>query len=84
MIHVKVEDWLIPANVDPGKVMEIFSCGLDCALIPVSVIKKLKAEDPELPFCCIGYKIEDIPFIGEDNFFTYRLRKNGIKILCGL
>lgn len=82
MIIVREENGHVrPANVDPGQVFETWQTGMDCMLIPIEVLKKLKDEDPELPFCCIGYGIEDLPFIGEDNFFTYRTRKNGIKTL---
>lgn len=81
MIMVQTGDWITPANVDPGQVFEIHTSGLDCALIPISILKKMKEDDPELPFCCIGFKIDDLPFIGEDNFFDYRLKKAGFKIL---
>lgn len=82
MIIVKDKDNIArPANVDPGQVFETWQTGMDCMLIPIEALRKLKEEDPELPFCCIGYGIEDLPFIGEDNFFQYRTRKNGIKTL---
>jgi len=81
MISIRKDDWIVPANVDPGQVFEAWQSGLDAALIPMSILKAMKDEDPELPFCCIGYKIEDLPFIGEDNFFVYRLRKLGFKLL---
>ena len=81
MIMIKKDDFVIPANVDPGQVFEAWQTGLDAALIPVSILKKMKDEDPEIPFCCIANNIKDIPFIGEDNFFVYRLRKLGFKLL---
>lgn len=81
MISVKKGDFIVPANVDPGQVFEAWQTGLDCALIPVSILKKMKDADPDLPFCCIAHQIEDLPFIGEDNFFVYRLRKMGFKLL---
>lgn len=82
MVMIRTQDdFVIPANVDPGQVIEAYQTGMDCMLIPVEVLRKLKQEDPEIPFCCIGHGIEDIPFIGEDNFFVYRLRKAGIKLL---
>jgi len=83
MIHVKTGDWIVPADVTPGKIIDVYSSGLDCALIPISILIKLKESDPELPFCCIGYHLEEgLPFVGEDNFFTFRLKKAGFKILC--
>lgn len=82
MIIVKDENnRAVAANVDPGQTFEVWQSGMDCMLIPIEALRKLKDEDPELPFCCIGYGIEDLPFIGEDNFFQYRTRKNGIKTL---
>lgn len=81
MIMVKKDGYIVPANVDPGQVYEAWQTGLDCALIPIDIIRKIKEADPEIPFCCIANGIEDIPFIGEDNFFVYRLRKLGFKLL---
>ena len=85
MIMIKSGDFIVPANVDPGQIIDAWQTGLDAALIPISILKAMKEEDPELPFCCIGNKLEcdgeEIPFIGEDNFFVYRLRKMGFKLL---
>lgn len=81
MIMVRNGNHITPANVDPGQVFEAWQTGLDAALIPVSVLRAMKDAEPDLPFCCIGNGIEGIPFIGEDNFFVYRLRKNGFRLL---
>lgn len=81
MIMIKNGDYITPANVDPGQVFEAWQTGLDAALIPIELLKKMKESEPELPFTCIAYKLEDLPFIGEDNFFVYRWRKNGFKLL---
>ena len=81
MIMVRENDWITPANVEPGRVFEAWQTGLDCALIPINIIQKIRDENPELPFCCIGYQIEDLPFIGEDNFFVHLLRKTGFRLL---
>ena len=81
MIMIKTGDWITPANIDPGQVFEIHTSGLDCALIPMSILEAMRDEDPELPYTCICYGIEGLPFVGEDNFFEYRLRKLGFKIL---
>jgi len=82
MIMIKTkENYIIPANVDPGQVYEAWQTGLDCALIPIDIIRKIKEDDPEIPFCCIGGKAQGVPFIGEDNFFVYRLRKLGFRLL---
>ena len=75
------ENHVITANVDPGQVYEAWQTGMDCMLIPVSILKKMKEAEPDIPFCCIANGIEDIPFIGEDNFFVHRLRKHGVKLL---
>jgi len=81
MIMVKKDNYIVPANVDPGQVYEAWQTGLDAALIPINILKKMKENEPELPFTCIANNIEGIPFIGEDNFFVYRLRKMGYKLL---
>ncbi len=81
MIHQLTKDkQVIVPNVDPGQVFEICSCGLDCALIPIEMLKTIKDDDPEIPFCCICSQ-PNMMFIGEDNFFIHRLNKLGFKIL---
>lgn len=83
MIMVKEGDWINIPNVDPGQLLETWMCGMDAMLIPIELLKKMKNQDPDLPFCCIGNNVdENIAFIGEDNFFIHRAHKNGIKILC--
>lgn len=82
MVDIKDGIHIREANVDPGQVFEVWQAGLDCALIPTSILRYLKEKDPDLPFCCVANGIEDIPFVGEDNFFYHRLRKEGFKILC--
>lgn len=82
MIMVKNGDWISIPNVDPGQLIEAWQTGMDCMLIPVDILKRMKEEEPEIPFCCIGNNINDeIPFIGEDNFFVHRIHKMGIKLL---
>lgn len=81
MISVKDETYIKVPNVDPGRVFEAWQTGMDCMLIPIEVLRRMKAEEPELPYCCIANGIEDIPFIGEDNFFLHRCRKHGVKVL---
>lgn len=75
------ENQIIVPNVDPGQLFEAFQTGMDAMLIPVSILKKLKDADPDLPFCCVAQNIPGIPFVGEDNFFVYRLRKAGFRLL---
>lgn len=81
MIMSKIDDHIMIPNVDPGQVIEAWQTGMDCMLIPVQLLRELKEEDPELPFCCVASGIDDLPFIGEDNFFVYRMRKLGWKLL---
>jgi hypothetical protein len=81
MVMIKEGDHIIPANVEPGQIFEAWQTGLDAALIPVSILKKMYEEDPEIPFCCIGPAVGEQPFVGEDNFFVHRLRKMGYKLL---
>lgn len=81
MIMVRENNWITVPNVDPGQVIDAWMTGMDCMLIPIEILRRLKEDDPELPFCCIGHKIEDIPFVGEDAFFLHRVRRLGIKLL---
>lgn len=86
MIMVKDGDYIRTANVDRGQVFEVWQAGMDAMLIPISIIKAIQDNDPEIPFTCIGNKIntgeEIIHFVGEDNFFYHRLRQCGFKVLC--
>lgn len=82
MIMVKDGNHINIPNVDPGQLIEAWQTGMDCMLIPIDILRRLKEQDPELPFCCIGNNInDDIPFIGEDNFFVHRIHKMGVKLL---
>ncbi len=85
MIMVRNGDWITIPNVDPGQLIEAWQTGMDAMLIPIQVLKDMKAEAPDLPFCCIGNNVDGpkgvIPFIGEDNFFVHRLHKRGTKLL---
>jgi hypothetical protein len=81
MINVVENNHIRVANVDPGQIFEAWQTGMDAMLIPVSVLKKMKDADPDLPFCCVANDIPGIPFIGEDNFFVHRLRKAKVKLL---
>lgn len=80
MISVKKDDHIIVPDVSPGQLFEAWQTGMDCMLIPVETLRRMKNEDPDLPFCCIANGIEDIPFVGEDNFFLHRCRKSGVKV----
>lgn len=82
MIMIRTDNHITPADVAPGQVYETWQTGLDAALIPVKLLRELYETDPEIPFCVIANNIEDVPFVGEDNFFAYRWRKMGFKTLC--
>jgi hypothetical protein len=82
MIMVREDNYVIPANVNPGRVFEAFMAGLGCALIPVKILKELYDADPDLPFTCVSPEgLNGMPFIGEDNFFYWRTHKHGVKLL---
>lgn len=81
MIMVRDGDWIRVPNVDPGQIIPAWQTGMDCMLIPVQVLQRMRDQDPELPYCCIGAGIDGLPFIGEDNFFVYRLRQLGVPLL---
>lgn len=82
MIMVKEKNWIIVPNVDPGQLFPVHMCGMDCMLIPTDILRRMKEEDPDLPFCCIASGLPGIPFVGEDNFFMHRVHKMGVKVLC--
>jgi hypothetical protein len=82
MIQVVEDDYIVPADVTPGKTFEAVSTGLGCALIPISILKKMRDTEPGIPYCWVTNK-EGEPFQGEDEWFTHRLRnKYGFKIIC--
>lgn len=81
MVMVQKDGFVVPANVDKGQVFEAWQTGMDAMLIPIDILKKMKEQEPELPFTCIANEVEGIPFIGEDNFFVHRLRKAGFRLL---
>ncbi len=81
MIMVKKDDYILPANVDPGQVFDVYSAGMDCALIPVKLLKEMKEKNPAVPFCCMSNQIDGLPFVGEDTFFYHRVRKMGFRVL---
>lgn len=82
MIDIKDDIYIKVANVDPGQLIEVWQAGMDCMLIPTYILREMFEKEPDIPFCCVANGIEDIPFVGEDNFFYYRARKFGYKILC--
>jgi hypothetical protein len=70
------------ADVTPGKIIENpMLIGLDVMLIPISILKKLKEEDPDMPFTCVVQESDDNRFIGEDEFFLNRLYNAGFRVL---
>jgi hypothetical protein len=82
MIMVRNKDWITIPNVDPGQLIDAWQTGMDVMMIPISILQAMKDEAPDLPFTCIGNNINDeIPFIGEDNFFVHRLHKRGTRLL---
>ena len=81
MISVKQGNHIIVPDVSPGQEFDAWQTGMDCMLIPVETLRRMKKEDPDLPFCCIANGIEDIPFVGEDNFFLHRCRKSNVRVI---
>jgi SAM-dependent methyltransferase len=81
MIMVRTKNWITIPNVDPGQLIEAWQTGMDCMLIPIELLQKMKDQEPEVPFCCIANNVDGIPFVGEDNFFVHRLHKMGIRLL---
>jgi predicted O-methyltransferase YrrM len=86
MVFVRDGVYIKTTNCDPGQVFEAWQTGMDCMLIPMHIIRTLHAQDPDLPFCVVANGIKDdegneIPFVGEDNFFAHRVRKAGFNFL---
>jgi hypothetical protein len=82
MIMVRENNWISIPNVDPGQIIEAWMTGMDAMLIPIEILQRMRDQDPEIPFCCIGNNISpEISFIGEDNFFIHRIHKMGVKLL---
>lgn len=85
MIMVREDNRIKIPNVDPGQIIKAWQTGMDAMLIPMDVLKRMKEDQPELPFCCIANDLDGpegkIPFIGEDNFFVHRVHKMGIPLL---
>jgi hypothetical protein len=85
MIMVRNGNWITIPNVDPGQLIQAWQTGMDAMLIPIEILRQMKEEAPDMPFCCIGNNVDGpkgvIPFIGEDNFFVHRLHKRGTKLL---
>lgn len=82
MIMMYKDGFITPADVTPGQIIHnAWQTGMDAALIPVSLLRKMKEADPEIPFCCIARDIEGLPFVGEDNFFEHRWHKMGFDII---
>lgn len=80
MVMKNDSGYICPCDVSPSKIIEdVYLMGMGCVLIPISLLKKIKDLDPEIPFCCINPDIKN--FIGEDTFFYHRARKAGAKIV---
>jgi hypothetical protein len=85
MVMVRTPDGhVVPADVTPGQIIHnVHLIGMDAMLIPLKILRDMMTEEPELPFCCIYAGDEEgNNSVGEDNFFTYRLRKRGVDIIC--
>jgi predicted O-methyltransferase YrrM len=89
MLSVKDSEdrWVLP-DVTPnsGIIRDIMSTGLGCALIPMSVIRKMQAQFQDLPLFCIvpekTWKDEDVTFLGEDTWFYNLAKKCGIETIA--
>ena len=78
--------WVLP-NVTPnsGLIRNVASTGLGCALIPLSVIKKIQKKFEGIPlFCIIPDKMwndDKVVFMGEDTWFYALANKCGIEVI---
>lgn len=76
----------IDATPNTGLRRNIPSCGLGCALIPMSVIHKLKEMFKDIPlFCMVPDKCwgdPDVKALGQDTWFYHLVEKAGIEVIC--
>ena len=78
--------WVLP-DVTPnsGVIRNVVSTGLGCALIPMTVIKKIMAKFENIPLFCIvpehTWEDPDVTFIGEDAWFFNLARKCNIETI---
>jgi len=78
--------WVLPnVNPDAPLIRNVVSTGLGCALIPMSVIKKMQTMYEGLPlFCIVPPNTWDDPlvtFMGEDTWFYALAKKCGIETI---
>jgi len=76
----------IDATPNTGLRRHIPSCGLGCALIPLSVIRKIKEKFVDIPlFCIVPEKCwgdEEVKALGQDTWFYYLVEQCGIEVIC--
>jgi cephalosporin hydroxylase len=76
----------IDATPNTGLRRNIAGCGLGCALIPLSVIYKIKQNFPDIPlFCIVPEKCwgdEEVKGIGQDTWFYHLVKECGIEVIC--
>jgi predicted O-methyltransferase YrrM len=76
----------IDATPNTGLRRNIPSCGLGCALIPLSVIRKIKAKFVDIPlFCIVPEKCwgdDKVKALGQDTWFYNLVAKCGIEVIC--
>jgi len=87
MVMEREENYIYPANIDlKREPFPVWQAGMDCALVEVRTLEIMKEKNPEMPLFCIGHPsipgLEEIPFIGEDNWHYFLLRKSGFKVVC--
>jgi cephalosporin hydroxylase len=76
----------IDATPNTGLRRNIPSCGLGCCLIPLDVIRKIKAKFVDIPlFCIVPEKCwgdDRVKALGQDTWFYNLVAKTGIEVIC--
>jgi len=76
----------IDATPNTGLRRHIPSCGLGCALIPLSVIRKIKAKFLDIPLFCIVpdkcWQDDEVKALGQDTWFYHLVAECGIEVIC--
>lgn len=88
MISVKADTGHVYCpDVKKGQIIrDVFSIGLGCTLMPMSVIKKLKEKFSDLPMFCVVpdgcFEDEQIRMMGEDTWFYELCKLAGIEVIA--
>lgn len=89
MLSIEDENgrWVMPeVTPNTGLIRNVVNNGLGCALIPLSIIKKIRHMFEDIPLFCIVpegmWGNNKIKFLGEDTWFYMLAKKAGIEVIA--